>query len=189
MPRRLIWMHPEWSTSMAEIVPPLLRLRALYGNEVASLAEQYAIMGSYDRDGPTNQDRKHTVQKIIEDPGVAVLDGLDSQTTGALTLAAWRYFKRADLHQLTPDELVQCAEAAMLHLGARNGRPNKHFLAVQLTRALLEMRGRQMDRARREEFIEDVMKDTKLASAHRDTIRSLITKAGAGFLARSARLY
>lgn len=178
---RLIWMHPEWSTSMGEIVPPLLRLRALYGAEVASLAENYAIMGSYNRDGPTNQDRKHTVQTIIDDPGVAFLDGLDSQTTGALTLAAWRYFKRTDLHQLTPDELVQCAEAAKLHLDARNGRPNKHFLAVQLTRELLEMRGHQMDRARRAEFIEVVMKDTKLAAPNPDTIRALITKAGQVF--------
>lgn len=132
------WREPRFS--MGNFVEPLPDVRQRFGEAIGELVEMYADMARAQRDGPSRQDVRHTLEAIARAPDQADLTRLDSHTHCLLSLAAWCAFGQLSLRALDGAEAAHCARLALDNwqrdLG---GRPAKDARSVALLRQLIDV--------------------------------------------------
>ncbi len=153
-----------------------LGIRDLYGEQVAEAVEWVAHLVNDARDRPSAQDIKHTLRRIVEKPGAVDLRLLDGYSKAELVTVALQQHRTWRLHDLSPQQLAECARLALQRPRRGSGPNSTDGYALMLVTKLLSLTPTSTP-AERDEMLSNALLACGLG-AGKKTVERLLTKAG-----------
>jgi len=133
---KIIWRQDHWLRG--RMVKEFPRLRVRYGRAMAAVVELWCDRMSDEAERPRGQDKRETLEKIInEGKGecLVALPGIDE----LLLAQSLALFNTEHYERLPAEGLRMCAKAALDSLPKTGGAPRTDLLAVPLVNRLSDL--------------------------------------------------